>query len=62
MFTFILTSFKWLPAPLCSIVSAVVLFFAIFVAVSLIKAVWQIIQFVSNILGGILGKVVSFFV
>lgn len=62
MIGFIRTAFQWLPAPLYLLVSAVITFFAIFVAVALIKALWQLIQFVVNVLGGVLGKVVSLFV
>ena len=62
MIGFVRTAFHWLPAPLYLLVSAVITFFAIFVAVALIKALWQLIQFVVNVLGGVLGKVVSLFV
>ena len=62
MIGFIRTAFQWLPAPLYLLVSAVITFFAIFVAVALIKALWQLTQFVVNVLGGVLGKVVSLFV
>lgn len=62
MIGFIRTSFQWLPTPLYILVSAIITFFAIFVAVSLIKALWQLIQFVVNVLGGVLGKVVALFV
>ena len=62
MIGFVRTAFHWLPKPLYLLVSAVITFFAIFVAVALIKALWQLIQFVVNVLGGVLGKVVSLFV
>ncbi len=62
MIGFIRTAFQWLPTPLFLLVSAVITFFAIFVAVALIKVLWQLIQFVVNVLGGVLGKVVSLFV
>ena len=62
MIGFVHTAFHWLPTPLYLLVSAVITFFAIFVAVALIKALWQLIQFVVNVLGGVLGKVVSLFV
>ena len=58
MIGFIRTAFRWLPTPLYLIVSAVITF----VAVALIKALWQLIQFVVSVLGGVLGKVVSLFV
>lgn len=62
MIGFVRTAFHWLPTTLYLLVSAVITFFAIFVAVALIKALWQLIQFVVNVLGGVLGKVVSLFV
>lgn len=62
MIGFVRAAFHWLPTPLYLLVSAVITFFAIFVAVALIKALWQLIQFVVNVLGGVLGKVVSLFV
>jgi hypothetical protein len=43
-------------------VSAILTFFFIFVAVSVIIAVYKLIQFIVHVLGGILGKVVSLFV
>jgi len=58
----ILATFKWLPTPLFLLVSAVLMFFFIFVAVSVLIAVYKLIQFLIGVLGGILGKVVSLFV
>lgn len=62
MIDLILATFKWLPAPLFLLVSAVLMFFFIFVAVSVLIAVYKLIQFLIGVLGGILGKVVSLFV
>lgn len=62
MINFIVATFKWLPTPLFLLVSAVFTFFSIFVAVALIKALLQIIQFVVKALGGVLGKVAALFV
>ena len=62
MINFIVATFKWLPTPLFLLVSAVFTFFSIFVAVALIKALLQIIQFVIKALGGVLGKVAALFV
>jgi len=58
----VLSTFKWLPTPLFLLVSAILTFFFIFVAVSVIIAVYKLIQFIVHVLGGILGKVVSLFV
>lgn len=62
MIDLILATFKWLPTPLFLLVSAVLMFFFIFVAVSVLIAVYKLIQFLVGVLGGILGKVVSLFV
>ena len=62
MIDLVLATFKWLPTPLFLLVSAILTFFFIFVAVSVIIAVYKLIQFIVDVLGGILGKVVSLFV
>lgn len=62
MVDLILATFKWLPTPLFLLVSAVLMFFFIFVAVSVLIAVYKLIQFLIGVLGGILGKVVALFV
>lgn len=62
MIDLIFATFKWLPTPLFLLVSAILTFFFIFVAVSVIIAVYKLIQFLVHVLGGVLGKVVSFFV
>lgn len=62
MFGLIRSAFGWLPDSLYFLVSAILTFFAIFVAVSLIVAVFKLVQFIVQVLGGILGKVVQLFV
>ena len=62
MIDLVLSTFKWLPTPLFLLVSAILTFFFVFVAVSVIIAVYKLIQFIVHVLGGILGKVVSLFV
>ena len=62
MIDLILATFKWLPTPLFLLVSAGLMFFFIFVAVSVLIAVYKLIQFLISVLGGVLGKVVSLFV
>lgn len=53
--------FLWLPVSLRVLVGAVFGVFAIFVAVALLKAVYNLLQFIFNALGGLLSKVVSLF-
>lgn len=62
MIALILRTFRWLPTPLYILVWAIFTFFCIFVGVVLIKIIWQLISFLVNVLGGVLGKVVSLFV
>lgn len=62
MIAVILRTFNWLPTPLYVLVAAIFTFFCIFVGVVLIKIIWNLISFVANVLGGVLGKVVSLFV
>lgn len=62
MIDLVLATFKWLPTPLFLLVSAILTFFFIFVAVSVLIAVYKLIQFIVHVLGGILGKVMSLFV
>ena len=62
MIDLILATFKWLPTPLFLLVSAVLMFFFIFVYVSVLIAVYKLIQFLISVPGGVLGKVVSLFV
>ncbi len=62
MIDLVLATFKWLPTPLFLLTSAILTFFFIFVAVSVIIAVYKLIQFIVQVLGGVLGKVVSLFV
>lgn len=60
-FTLINRMFLWLPVSLRVLVSAVFAVFAIFVAVALLKAVYNLLQFIFQALGGLLSKVVSLF-
>lgn len=54
--------FGWLPAPLRMLVTAVFVIFAIFVAIALLKAIYNLLKFVFDLLGGLIGKVVALFV
>lgn len=60
-FALINRMFLWLPVSLRVLVSAVFAVFAIFVAVALLKAVYNLLQFIFQALGGLLSKVVSLF-
>lgn len=60
-FTLINRLFLWLPVSLRVLVAAVFSVFAIFVAVALLKAVYNLLQFIFHALGGLLSKVVSLF-
>ena len=60
-FSLISSLFSWLPAPLRTLISVVFVIFAVFVAISLIKIIFTLMQFVVNLLTGILGKVASLF-
>ena len=53
--------FGWLPLPLRGLIGVVFVFFAVFVAFSLIKMIWTLIEFIAGMLGGVLGKIVSLF-
>lgn len=62
IFSFIRSTFGWMPFTLQLLVSAIFSIFIIFVAISLLKAIARLIEFLVNILGGVFGKVVALFV
>ena len=55
-------AFSWLPLPLFALVSAVFTVFFLIVLFKIIKVIMEIVGFLANIFGGILAKVVGFFV
>lgn len=62
MFDLILGVFGWLPTPLALLVDAVFVIFFVSVLISLIAAVYKIVEFITSIMGGVLAKVVKLFV
>ena len=60
-FSLIISMFGWLPFPLRALIGAVFVIFSVFVAIALVKMVFTLMQFVVNMLTGILGKVASLF-
>ena len=61
MFDLINSMFGWMPVPLRLLTCAVFVVFSVFVAVAIIKAIYGLLQFLMNVLGGLLGKVVALF-
>lgn len=61
MFDLINSMFGWMPIPLRLLTGAVFVVFSVFVAVAIIKAIYGLLQFLMNVLGGLLGKVVALF-
>lgn len=61
-FSFIRECFTWLPSPLALVVNAVITIFIIIVAVQVIKLIFDLVQFITKVLGGIFQKVVGLFI
>lgn len=61
-FTFIKSTFGWLPTPLFALVGAVFVFFLMIILFKAIKVIIQLLQFLKDIFGGLIAKVVDFFV
>lgn len=61
-FQFISATFSWLPMPLYLIVCAIFVCFSVIILFQLIKVVIQLLEFLHKIFGGLIKKVVSFFV
>ena len=57
----IMSMFGWIPFQLRGLVSAVFVFFSVYVAIALIKTCSTLIKFIADMLGGVLGKVASLF-
>lgn len=62
MLDLILGVFGWLPTPLALLMDAVFVIFFVSVLISLIAAVYKIVEFITSIMGGVLAKVVKLFV
>ena len=61
-FQFIYATFAWLPLPLYLLVCAVFMFFWVIILYQAIKVIMQLLQFLMEIFGGLIAKVVAFFV
>lgn len=61
-YSFINATFGWLPAPLFALVGAVFAFFSMIVLFKAIKVIIDLLQFLATIFGGLIKKVVGFFV
>ena len=59
---FMKSAFSWLPVPLSLLVGYVFTVFLLVVLFQAIKVIMEIVGFLANIFGGILAKVVGFFV
>ena len=53
--------FGWMPFPLRGLVLAVFIFFAVYVAIAMIKTLFALMEFISNLLTGLFGKIASLF-
>lgn len=61
-FQFIYATFSWLPMPLYLIVCTIFICFWVIILFQAIKVIIQLFQFLKDIFGGLIAKVVSFFV
>lgn len=62
LFGFMKACFNWLPLPLYLLVSTVFTIFAVLILIEVIKLIITIFNFVKDVFGGLLTKVVDFFV
>ena len=62
MFLLMKACFSWLPLPLYLLVSAVFSIFIIIVVIDLLRLIIEVIKFLKDLLGGLIAKVVGFFV
>ena len=62
LFGFIKSCFSWLPVPLYLLVCAVFTVFAVIILFEVIKLIFTILGFLKDLLGGLITKVVDFFV
>lgn len=61
-FQFIYAAFSWLPTPLYLLVIAVFTFFLMIILFQAVKVIISLLQFLKDIFGGLIAKVVEFFV
>lgn len=62
LFTFMKSCFNWLPLPLFLLVSTVFTIFAVTILIEVIKLIATILEWIVKLCGGLIGKVVDFFV
>ena len=62
LFAFMKSCFNWLPLPLFFLVSTVFTIFAVLILIEVIKLIITIFNFLKDVIGGLLAKVVDFFV
>lgn len=62
LFSFMKSCFNWLPLPLYRLVSTIFTIFAAMILVEVIKLLIMIFNFLKDVVGGLLTKVVEFFV
>lgn len=62
MFAFMRASFGWLPLPLYLVVGAIFSIFALIIAIEVIKIIATLLKFLVELCGGIIAKVVGWFV
>lgn len=59
--SFISLGLSWLPGPLGLLVALASIVLGLLVLIRIIKAIVELIKFVMDMLGGVIGKVVSWF-
>lgn len=62
MFAMMRACFGWLPLPLRLVVGAIFSIFALIIAIEVIKIIAALLKFLVDLCGGIIAKVVAFFV
>lgn len=62
LFSFMKACFGWLPLPLYLLVNVVFTIFAVLILIEVIKLIITIFNFLKDVFGGLLTKVVDFFV
>lgn len=59
--SFISLGLSWLPGPLGVLVALASIVLGLLVLIRIVKAIVELIKFVMDMLGGVIGKVVSWF-
>lgn len=61
LFGFMKACFSWLPVPLYLLVCTVFTIFAVLICIEVIKVIITVLNFIKDVFGGLLMKVVDFF-